>query len=182
MLATVDFMSFCSMSIMAPFYPKEAAMKGMTESTAGFVFGFYAFIVVISSPFFGKVIPKIGVKLSFTCGILLSGICSFAFGLLNLVNDYATFTFLSFAIRGLEALGASAYSTAGYVIIVNVFPDHAGAVRGLLETFVGLGMSAGPAIGGLLFAEGRRFWIAILRYWHHYNSHRPYEYLSFACV
>jgi MFS family permease len=62
------------------------------------------------------------------------------------------FTTFSFLIRGLEALGASAYSTASYVIIVNIFPDNAGAVRGLLETFVGLGMSVGPALGGLLFA------------------------------
>lgn len=36
---------------------------------------------------------------------------------------------LSFVIRGLEALGASAYSTAGYVIIINIFPDNASAVR-----------------------------------------------------
>lgn len=56
MLATVDFMSFCSMSIMAPFYPKEAAAKGMTELTAGFVFGFYALVVMLSSPVFGKVV------------------------------------------------------------------------------------------------------------------------------
>ncbi|XP_044751542.1 MFS-type transporter SLC18B1-like [Coccinella septempunctata] len=154
MLATVDFMSFCSMSIMAPFYPKEAAAKGMTELTAGFVFGFYALVVMLSSPVFGKVMPKVGVKLCFISGTLFSGVCSCAFGLLNMVNDYTTFTVLSFVIRGFEALGASAYSTAGYVIIVNIFPEHSGAVRGLLETFVGLGMSAGPAIGGLLYAVG----------------------------
>ncbi|KAK9879737.1 hypothetical protein WA026_006797 [Henosepilachna vigintioctopunctata] len=154
MLATVDFMSFCSMSIMAPFYPKEAEVKGMSTSTAGFVFGFYALVVVLSSPVFGKIMPRMGVKLSFILGILLSGTCNVVFGMLNMVNDLTTFTVLSFVIRGLEALGAGAYSTAGYVIIVNVFPDHAGTVRGLLETFVGMGMSAGPAIGGLLFAVG----------------------------
>lgn len=56
MLATAEFMSFCSMSIMAPFYPKEAANKGMTESMAGFVFGYYALVAFISSPIFGKVV------------------------------------------------------------------------------------------------------------------------------
>ncbi|RZC41028.1 MFS-type transporter SLC18B1-like [Asbolus verrucosus] len=45
------------------------------------------------------------------------------------VKNYSWFTTFSFLIRGLEALGASAYSTASYVIIVNVFPDNAGAVR-----------------------------------------------------
>lgn len=56
MLASADFMSYFSMSIMAPFYPKEAANKGMSESMAGFVFGYYALIVFISSPIFGKVV------------------------------------------------------------------------------------------------------------------------------
>lgn len=56
MLATVEFMSFCSMSIMAPFYPREAAAKGMTETMAGFVFSFYALVIFISSPVFGKIV------------------------------------------------------------------------------------------------------------------------------
>ncbi|KAJ8978906.1 hypothetical protein NQ317_008885 [Molorchus minor] len=134
MLGAADFMSFCSMSIMAPFYPKEAANKGMTESMAGFVFGYYALVVFLSSPIFGKLLPKLGT--------------------LHRINNYHTFTALSFVIRGVGALGASAYSTAAYVLIINIFPDHAGTVRGLLETFVGLGMSAGPGIGGILFAIG----------------------------
>lgn len=48
---------------------------------------------------------------------------------LHKIEDYYIFTTFSFLIRGLEALGASAYSTAGYVIIINIFPDNAGAVR-----------------------------------------------------
>ncbi|XP_049821942.1 MFS-type transporter SLC18B1-like [Aethina tumida] len=154
MLAAADFMCFCSMSIMAPFYPQEAANKGMTESMAGFVFGYYALVVFLTSPIFGKILPKLGVKFLFVTGLLTSGICSITFGTLHTIKDYNLFMILSFVIRGLEALGASAYSTAGYVIIINIFPDNASAVRGLLETFVGLGMSAGPAIGGLLFAIG----------------------------
>lgn len=56
MLAAADFMSFCSMSIMAPFYPKEAASKGMTEAVSGFIFGYYALVIFISSPIFGKIV------------------------------------------------------------------------------------------------------------------------------
>lgn len=56
MLAVVEFMSFCSCSIMAPFYPKEASAKGMSESMAGFVFSFYALVMFISSPIFGKIV------------------------------------------------------------------------------------------------------------------------------
>lgn len=55
-------------------------------------------------------------------------------------------------MRGVQALGASAFSTACYVFVVHTFPDNIGAVIGLLETFVGLGMSIGPAIGGFLYS------------------------------
>lgn len=69
-----------------------------------------------------------------------------------MVQDSSTFTILCFVVRGMEALGASAYSTASYVFVVNAFPDSIGTVLGILETFVGLGMSVGPAIGGLLYS------------------------------
>lgn len=180
MLALVEFISYCSMSIMAPFYPKEAADKGMSESMAGFVFSFYAFIIFISSPIFGKLCPKIGVKRLFIGGILVSGICSIMFGTLNYISDYNLFTTLSFGIRGAEALGASAYSTAGYVLIIDIFPNNGGIVRGVLETFVGLGLSTGPAIGGLLFAKDWRLWLAILRGWRSYIVDCSSKFTGFA--
>lgn len=53
-LALVDFMSFCSMSIMAPFFPREASEKGLSETMCGIVFSFYAIVMFLTSPFFGK--------------------------------------------------------------------------------------------------------------------------------
>lgn len=55
-LALVDFMSFCSMSIMAPFFPREAAEKGMSDTLSGFVFSFYALVMFITSPIIGKIV------------------------------------------------------------------------------------------------------------------------------
>ncbi|XP_045761273.1 MFS-type transporter SLC18B1-like [Maniola jurtina] len=153
-LALVDFMSFCSMSIMAPFFPREATEKGLSETMCGIVFSFYAVVMFITSPFFGKYLPAIGAKFMFTAGMFMAGSCNVIFGTLALVEDPTTFTVLCFVVRGMEALGASAYSTASYVFVVNAFPDNIGSVLGILETFVGLGMSVGPAIGGLLYSIG----------------------------
>ncbi|CAF4780229.1 unnamed protein product [Pieris macdunnoughi] len=153
-LAIVDFMSFCSMSIMAPFFPREATVKGLSNTMCGIVFSFYAVIMFLTSPFFGKYLPTIGVKFMFTAGLFMAGACNVLFGTLSLIEDTTTFLVLCFVVRGLEALGASAYSTASYVYVVNVFPDTIGSVLGILETFVGLGMSVGPAIGGLLYSIG----------------------------
>ncbi|KAF4521169.1 hypothetical protein B566_EDAN011619 [Ephemera danica] len=153
-LALVDFVSFCSMSIMAPFFPKEASSKGMSNTVSGLVFSFYAFVMFISSPLFGKVLPLVGAKFMFMSGMFLAGGCSIIFGLLDKIGDYTTFAVYSFLVRGTEALGAAAYSTASYTFVVEVFPDHIGPVMGILETFVGLGMSAGPVLGGVLYSVG----------------------------
>ncbi|KAI4464406.1 mfs-type transporter slc18b1-like protein [Holotrichia oblita] len=151
-LAIVDFLSFCSMSIMAPFFPKEASEKGLSDVLSGFVFSFYALVMFLTSPIFGKILPKVGAKFLFISGVLIAGICNLLFGMLEFVHNYTLFTCYCFLIRGLEALGASAFSTASYVFVVNSFPNHIGSVLGILETFVGFGMSTGPALGGILYS------------------------------
>ncbi|XP_063834249.1 MFS-type transporter SLC18B1-like [Ostrinia nubilalis] len=153
-LALVDFMSFCSMSVMAPFFPREATAKGLSDTMCGIVFSFYAVVMFLTSPIFGKFLPLMGAKFMFISGMFIAGTCNVLFGTLSLIENPTTFTWLCFLVRGLEALGASAYSTASYVFVVNAFPDSIGSVLGILETFVGLGMSVGPAIGGLLYSIG----------------------------
>ncbi|KAF7287172.1 hypothetical protein GWI33_002541 [Rhynchophorus ferrugineus] len=154
MLALVDFFCFCSMSIMAPFFPKEAAEKGLSETTTGFIFSFYALVMFISSPIFGKILPSFGAKFLFLLGMFIAGSCNLLFGMLEYIHDYTMFTVLCLVIRGFEALGASAFSTASYVFVVNTFPNNIGSVIGILETFVGLGMSIGPVLGGFLYSLG----------------------------
>lgn len=153
-LSLAEFISFCSMSVMAPFFPKEAALKGMSTSVSGFVFSFYALVVFATAPVFGKILPSVGAKFLFMAGMFLAGGCNILFGLLPYIHNYTVFTIFCFLIRTLEAVGASAYSTASFVFVVEIFPDNISAVLGILETAMGLGMSAGPAIGGMLYTIG----------------------------
>jgi MFS family permease len=73
---------------------------------------------------------------------------------LDYVENVSTFTYLCFAVRMAEALGSCAFSTASYVYIMHFFSDQLGWTFGVLETFVGLGMSLGPGIGGGLYGLG----------------------------
>lgn len=50
------------------------------------------------------------------------------FRLLEYINDYTMFTTFCLVVRGVGALGASAYSTASYVFVVNTFPNNIGTV------------------------------------------------------
>ncbi|XP_026685997.1 MFS-type transporter SLC18B1-like [Diaphorina citri] len=84
----------------------------------------------------------------------LERLCPIRFSLLPQIRSNSEFAIYCFLVRGMEALGASAFSTASFVYVIHLFPDNVGAVLGILETFVGLGMSIGPALGGILYSIG----------------------------
>lgn len=153
-LCLVDFTAFLSMSIIAPFFPREAAEKGMREAVSGFVFSIYALIVMLTSPIFGKILPSVGAKFMFLAGTAFCGACNVLFGLLDRVNGETEFAVLCFVVRSFEALGAAAFCTASCTILIDQFPDDIGTVFGFTETCIGVGMSIGPAIGGALYAVG----------------------------
>ena len=44
--------------------------------------------------------------------------------------------------------------TASYTYIIQLFPDNVGLAFGITETCIGVGMSIGPAVGGLLYSIG----------------------------
>lgn len=153
-LCLVNFTSYISYSVIAPFYPQEAALKGMREAVSGFVFSVYALTMMIFSPIFGKLVPILGARLIFFGGILFAGGANILFGLLDMVDDTLLFTSLSFLVRILEAIGAAGFSTASYAIVLHIYPDQISTVFGIIETCVGVGMSIGPAIGGALYSVG----------------------------
>lgn len=139
---------------MAPFFPNEASNKGMSETVSGFVFSFYALIVMISSPILGSLLPLIGAKFMLISGIFASGVSNILFGTLDRIIDLTSFTVFCFIVRATEAIGVAAFSTASYTYIMYVFPDNIGTAFGLTETCVGIGMSLGPAVGAGLYALG----------------------------
>nr|XP_018903402.1 PREDICTED: MFS-type transporter SLC18B1-like [Bemisia tabaci] len=153
-IGLVEFIGFCSMSIMAPFFPREAAGKGMNVAWAGFVFSFYAFVMFLMSPVCGKILPHTGAKFLFLSGVFIAGWCNILFGALPQIQNDTMFAIFCFIVRGFEALGASAFTTASFVFVTHLFPENIGTVLGIQETFVGLGMSVGPALGGILYAWG----------------------------
>ncbi|KAG8225476.1 hypothetical protein J437_LFUL004477 [Ladona fulva] len=122
------FASAACISLQAPFYPEKAESKGVTPTEYGLVFGVFELTSFISSPLFGK--------------------------LLDMVERTQDFLILSFAVRIVEALGAAASVTASFTIIATEFPETVATTFATLETFFGLGLIAGPTIGGILYQIG----------------------------
>ncbi|XP_067014314.2 MFS-type transporter SLC18B1 [Anabrus simplex] len=153
-LGSVHFASSICISLQAPFYPKEAELKGASATEYGLVFGSFELASFISSPIFGKYMNCIGAKFLLNTGIFVAAICSILFGLLDLVTSHVEFISLSFLLRIIEAVGSSAAITAAFSITATVFPDSVATTFATLEVFYGLGYIVGPTIGGLLFTAG----------------------------
>ncbi|CAH1267551.1 SLC18B1 [Branchiostoma lanceolatum] len=152
-IALNNFIAFCSYSIVFAFFPGEALQRGASQITVGFIIAIYAIVGLVAGPFFGKYLTSIGSRFMLIGGLLLSGVCTVLFGFLQ-YTEGTTFIVLCFAIRSIEALAVSASSTAGAAILTHAFPNNVAKVMGALESFTGLGLMAGPPIGGFLCDAG----------------------------
>ncbi|PIK44192.1 putative MFS-type transporter SLC18B1 [Apostichopus japonicus] len=146
-----DMMSF---SILAPFFPIEAEVKGISSTAVGFIFGIFNLIIFFAAPIFGKYLPVLGAKYLFLAGSFVAGSCNILFGLLEEIPDPQMFLIYCFAIRAIEALGVAASMTAVMTIAANAFPHRVARVIGLLETFSGAGFMIGPPLGGFFYGIG----------------------------
>lgn len=144
------FNSLC-FSLQAPFFPKEAELKGATPSEYGFIFGVYELVCFLLSPVYGQYINQIGAKRLFNAGIFTASITTMLFGTLTLINGHVMFVTFAFLIRIVEAVGNSAFLTASFSITAKEFPSSVGTTFAMLETFYGLGWFLGPLIGGILY-------------------------------
>ncbi|KAH9489975.1 hypothetical protein Btru_035420 [Bulinus truncatus] len=97
---------------------------------------------------------RLGPRFLFISGLLIAGVCAVLFGTLDRCPPGTPFIVISFACRCVEALGFSAFLTAGFAIISSEFPKNVGTVFALLETADGIGLMVGPAIGGALYELG----------------------------
>lgn len=153
-IASVHFFSSVCVSLQAPFYPAEAEKKGATATEYGLVFGVYELVAFLFSPVFGKIVERYGTKLLLSCGMLSSAVALIFFGLLDFIDDRTTFIVLSFILRILESLGATAAVVSAFSLTGSMFPDSVATVFATLEIFYGVGYIIGPTLGEVLFYVG----------------------------
>ena len=54
------FLAGCTLSVLAPFYTKEAEDHGMSVTSSGLVFASAFLLQIVSTPIFGKYLHRIG--------------------------------------------------------------------------------------------------------------------------
>ncbi|CEF69096.1 MFS-type transporter SLC18B1 [Strongyloides ratti] len=154
MLAMSNLCSTIAFSCIAPFYPLEAQQKGMDKFETGIVFGIFEFMMFITTPIMGKYMVLIGSKRMFSGGLLTTAFTSLAFGFINYIPAGSFFFWISVLLRVVEAIGDAAFVTSSFAIAAKCFPNHIATIVGLMETFAGIGYTAGPMIGGILYEYG----------------------------
>ena len=105
-------------AMQAPFFPKEAALKGATATQFGGVFGIIHLAIVLASPVMGKLVTRLGVANIFKFGALLTSASTFGFGFLAYVNNKVIFLTLAYALRFLEGLGGAALWTSMLALLL----------------------------------------------------------------
>ena len=151
----------CSVyAVLAPFYPQYAYSKGLNEKQVGYIFSLYALVAFFLSPVNGKIMNKIGRK-----NVLLVGGVTESLGMLlfSWVVTLEGNAFLTFSIiaRILMGAGGSALLVTCFAVISNQFPDEMEGKIGIMETLGGVGLMAGPFIGGILYAIGGYHFVMI---------------------
>ncbi|XP_065062785.1 MFS-type transporter SLC18B1-like [Rhopilema esculentum] len=148
------FIVGCAFAMIAPFFPGEASQKGASLSTVGMIFASYPLTIFFVSPIVGILIPIAGPKTVLLLGLIIEGGTQILFGFVDMMPDKETFVAFCFLIRIVSAIGGAATSTSALTIITQTFKDNLSPAVGIMETFGGFGMMAGPPIGGLLYSVG----------------------------
>ena len=86
-------------SLLPPFYPREAELRGATPAQYGFVFGAANLAAFVAAPLFGRFGGKIGAKLLYNLGAYLQALCAISLGLLYYAEDVNVFIGLSYMLR-----------------------------------------------------------------------------------
>uniref|UniRef100_A0A915PKA1 Major facilitator superfamily (MFS) profile domain-containing protein n=1 Tax=Setaria digitata TaxID=48799 RepID=A0A915PKA1_9BILA len=153
-LSMANLGSTTAYSCIAPFYSNEAKIKGLKSFETGVVFGVFELVMFFVAPLFGKYMVVVGSKRMFVSGISVTGITAILFGFLNYIESSSLFFWSSMALRAVEAIGDAAFVTSSFAIGVKYFPGRIAIVVGVMETFAGLGNTAGPLLGGILYEVG----------------------------
>ena len=121
-------LSSCAISVLEPFFFEVAVLHNISTTTYSLIFSVHPFIIFCTSPFIGHILPTIGPKFMFVCGVFIFGTCNIIFGTLEYVKDDSQFVILCFLVRGMAAVGTSAFSTAGATFVADCFPDKVSVV------------------------------------------------------
>ena len=153
-LTLVALLDGSLMAVMIPFFPVEAASRGVSQTVISGVFSCFAVAKMMFNYLVGRLAPVVGVARLYNYGLALAGLSTAVFGALIYIQDTDTFMGAIFGVRVVEAAGSAAISTCGYTIAGSQFGDRVTTAVAVIGSSLTMGISLTPAIWGGLYALG----------------------------
>ncbi|WP_449279799.1 MFS transporter [Leucobacter sp. GX0328] len=136
--------------VVAPAIPQFALEFGVSKFAASAIVSAFALMRLVSAPFAGWIVARIGERLTYTIGILIVALST---GATALAADYTQFIVL----RGAGGVGSAMFTVAATALLVKVSPpDSRGRVASLNAAGFLLGGLLGPVFGGIVAGFGLR--------------------------
>jgi MFS family permease len=132
-------------SVLAAFFPQEAAAKGMGDDATGIIFATFAAVIFLCSPWAGRLMTRYGKVRVYISGLLLVSVSTIFFSMATWFSAGTPFAAWCLCFRVLQGIGSAMEETAAYAIIVDIDTENVSFFLGICEISTGLGYMARAA-------------------------------------
>ncbi len=139
-----SFFIFLGMSIISPILPIYAESFKVNYTLVSLAISMYAFGRFLADVPVGLLADRVGRRLMMILGTIILTVCSF-------LNATAPTFALFLAYRLLEGVGSSMWMTSRTTLLADILrPEERGRIMSYFQSFMLLGSSAGPTVGGFI--------------------------------
>lgn len=131
------------MGLIGPVLPTLSSQLGASPSEVTLLYSSYNLVMAIGALITGAISTRLGIKKALLVGIVIIGVFS-------AIAAFATNIWTIISLRGIWALGSSLFFATGLAAMVTVAGVSKTKSIVLFEAAVGIGVAAGPLIGGIL--------------------------------
>ncbi|MFB6164875.1 MAG: MFS transporter [Haloarculaceae archaeon] len=148
--AFATFVAFLGIGVVDPVLPSIAETMGASHAMVELLFTSYILVMSVTMLVSGSLSTRLSAKTTMLLGLGLVAVFAGLCGLAPSVPALAV-------LRGGWGLGNALFTTTALAIIVGVSTEGTTAAVTLFEAALGLGIAAGPLVGGFLGAQSWRY-------------------------
>lgn len=131
------------MGLIGPVLPSLTTQLGASASEVTLLYSSYNLVMAIGALITGVISTRLGLKRALLAGIVI-------IGLFATIAGFATNIWTIIGLRGIWAIGTSLFFATGLAAMVTLGGVAKARSMVLFEAAVGIGIAAGPLIGGIL--------------------------------
>ena len=150
-LTLLSFIFVTNYTFCIPILPDFLSERGVSLTMIGVVFSAYQIAFFFASIFLGKFLPFYSKQKILLFGQLLLTLSIIVYPLLSFPISNSLLIFLVLFFRAIQGVGYSIISLVVWFYFPVIFPEEVNETYATAEIWRGLGMSAGPILGGLFY-------------------------------